>query len=403
MQFYLITLYSLLFFLPQILYADQNHLKKTIFTSWNSKPNFEDHKYQIKSDNSIGINVDYTNKYFDTKFVVKKNKNLIFDDSHITFNYKNVKLGLGKISRNWSFSPRTSLFLSENARPTDSIFLKIRNEKESRNKYLAWMPKSSIEIFNSKVKNTLTPNESILFGTRVIFSPSNSLDLEFIKISQLGEKSYRNTKNFILSPFLNTNEGPNADINSVAGIGLSYSVPENIMPIRSYFQLLGEDEANSLPSCFIYLLGLELTKPNRNAKARLGIEVVDTRTYFSTTGYCGPNSAYNNAFYNYTNYDKVLAAPIDTHGKSIELWGSSPLTKNTKINFSIKNLLINDAEMFGHRLSSSRQQGWSNYIGISWEKNNVSISSKLGYQNISLNNINISDGLNLNIISEIKF
>ena len=43
----------------------------------------------------------------------------------------------------------------------------------------------------------------------------------------------------------------------MAGFGISYLIPSNIMPLRIYGQAVGEDEAGNLPSCFAYLAGLE--------------------------------------------------------------------------------------------------------------------------------------------------
>ena len=262
--------------------------------------------------NTLGAKFNFSDENISSNLVlnINKKRKLSFDNSSFNLNIKNTILGIGKVNRHWSFSPNTSLILSKNARPSNSIYLITKNSNSS-NKLFSWIGPWSFEVFNSYLSNTNGPKNSLMLGTRAVIEPINGLKFELNKISQWGGEGQSNSFNALRAAILgNTNEDDHANINQMAGIGVSYSIPNKKMPMRLYGQLIGEDEAGGLPSCNIYLTGLEWTNPRNNNK--IGIEVIDTRIDLTTHNNCGPNTAYNNGTYKYTNYDKVMGAPIDT-------------------------------------------------------------------------------------------
>lgn len=83
----------------------------------------------------------------------------------------------------------------------------------------------------------------------------------------------------------------------MAGIDFSYTIPKNILPIRIYGQLIGEDESGNLSSCFIYMLGAVLTFSRSRFPTNFGVEKIDTSAEYTTNNNCGTNTAYNNGIY----------------------------------------------------------------------------------------------------------
>ena len=175
------------------------------------------------------------------------------------------------------------------------------------------------------------------------------------------------------------------------------------MPLRLYAQFIGEDEAGNLPSCYMSLLGGELNLNGSRFLSKIGLEYTDTRIDFTSHGFCGPNTAYNNNTYQYTNYDISLGAPIDTEGKSLNFWGSTNLNNNTTLNYSITNVIINDYNWKHHRLTSSRQNGWLSSIGASWKIRSLELNADLKYQDFSLHKNNIKQGISLNLNTKYSF
>ena len=151
----------------------------------------------------------------------------------------------------------------------------------------------------------------MLSGARVVISPSNKLNFELFQTAQWGDQNNK-LYSFDIDALLfgDTNDGKNANINKMAGFGLSYSVPLNKNTYRFYSQATGEDEAGNLPSCYAWMAGLEVIAPKIKFPTILTIEAIDTRVKKSTYGFCGANTMYNNNTYDYINYDTVLGLSL---------------------------------------------------------------------------------------------
>jgi hypothetical protein len=387
-------------------YAEKITYNGTVWASKESKKLLgSSQHFHNKSKEVLGLSFEKKMNKISSNLSLTflKNKNIWLDKSYLKYQIKNITFGVGKINRKWSFSPNTSLFLSKNARPAKSIFLKIENKYRSKNPLFGLAGPTTFEIFNSVLKNSSGPKNSLALGVRITSMPTHKLNLEIIKISQWGGDGYKNgPTEFVHAALGNSNEGPNSNINQTAGFGISYT-PKNSFPLRVYGQVLGEDEAGSLPSCLIYLAGFEFDKPLRNFNNRFGFEVVDTRVDKTTNGFCGKNTAYNNGVYKYSNYDAVIGAPIDTESKSLSVWNSVQISQELDIMYSIQSVLINDTNFINHRLSPQRQRGYINNLLVTWEKNKIKFIARISHQDIELTKANISKGLSIGLSSSINF
>jgi hypothetical protein len=324
-----------------------------------------------------------------------KNK-LIYDHSFAEFKYRNKTFGIGKIDRKWSFSPISSLILSNNARPTDSIYYIYENKKSSDIFLTSWAGPSSFEVFNSITSDKTKVNNSMLLGLRLVIEPVNNLMFELVKTSQWGgDGQTQNLSSLKAAIAGNTNSKSNSNINQLAGYGFSYFTDIKEIPSRFYAQVVGEDEAGNLPSCNMHLFGSELDLPANKIFSKLGFEFIDTRIDWTTNGNCGPNTAYNNNIYSYSNYGKTIGTSIDTESKSFNAWASKQISEDINVSISIKDITINDANWSSHRLSSSKVNGIQASIETSFHVNSFNIESGLSYQNFVLDKENHNNGLSL--------
>jgi hypothetical protein len=325
-----------------------------------------------------------------------------FDGSYLQYTKGIATYGIGAIDRNWSFSNNTSLILSHNARPTKSIYLKLKN----RFGY-DWLPSKanwSLEFFNGSNEGSLKNTKSKLTGLRAILSPIDGLNIELAQTSQWGGEGNDNGISTLAAAlFFDSNNNTNSNINKLAGFGISYIIPSKILPLRIYGQTVGEDEAGNLPSCFSYLTGIELSSENIKYPTTITIEAIDTRIDATTNGNCGPNTMYNNNTYNYTNHGKSMGAAIDTEGTSLGLYIQSQVSKKINVELASRSVVINDFNWSKHRLSSTRQTGLINSLGFSWNHNNASISVDIYNQDINLNKSSIKSGNGVNFTSSIIF
>jgi hypothetical protein len=331
-----------------------------------------------KSSSQLSLNYDGDKKY-----------NL--DGSYLKHSLGILTFGVGSVDRNWSFSDNTSLILSKNARPSKSIYLKLDNKFN-----YSWLPSEanwSFETFTGLTEGSLNNTKSIITGARAILAPVEGLSFEFVQTSQWGGKGQSTGMSSIVAAlFSDTNIGSNSNINKMAGFGISYKIPPEIIPLRLYGQAIGEDEAGNLPSCYAYLAGFEWSNSKFKYPVTLNFEFIDTRVDKTTHGFCGPNTMYNNATYDYTNYGKTMGTAIDTEGTSLDLYLRSHISENVSIEFATKSVVVNDANWSGHRLSTKRQSGFINSLGVSWVKNNISFNGDIYNHGFNLKKANIKSG-----------
>jgi hypothetical protein len=312
-----------------------------------------------------------------------------------------ANLSISKVDRIWSFSEKSSLILSSNSRPLEAISLKLENRFNTN-----WLPEKanwSVELINSFNKNSYYGKNSMLSGARVVISPHENLNFEFLQTAQWGDQNDKLYSTDIEAFFFDTNEGKNSSVNKMAGFGISYSVSLNENTYRFYSQAIGEDEAGNLPSCYAWMGGLELAAPEMKFPTTISIEAIDTRVKTTKHGNCGPNTMYNNGSYDYINYDTVLGVPIDTEGTSLEVFGESQINKNLGINYSTMFLAINDKDYSQHRLSSKRSLGTISSLGVNWKKDGFNLGGSISYQDLILDKANISNATIFSLFTSVKF
>jgi hypothetical protein len=355
-----------------------------------------------KGISKLGIKYDAINLSSQITLNYDGYNNFSLDDSYLQYTSGIATFGVGAINRNWSFSDNTSLILSQNARPINSIYLKLENDF----KY-DWLPSEanwSFEAFNGFNEGGLNNTSSMLAGLRAVLTPFEGLEFELVQTSQWGGKGQNTGISSIGAALLtDTNVGSNSNINKMAGFGISYKIPPKIIPLRLYGQAIGEDEAGNFPSCYAYLAGFEWSNSKFKYPIALNFEVIDTRVDKTTHGFCGPNTMYNNVTYDYTNYGKTIGTAIDTEGTSLDLYLRSHISEEVNIEFATKSVVVNDANWQGHRLSPNRQSGFISSLGVSWAKNNIIFNGNIYNQGFNLDKANIKNGYGVSFSSSIIF
>jgi len=402
-KFFLIFIFAT-FLDTQPLFSQNDALNMSVGTAFNSGNVlgvYNNLKTQNKSN--VNFNLEYTKRNLSSQLSLNfdDHDKLSFDNSFINYEKGMANLSIGKVDRIWSFSEKSSLILSSNSRPLEAISLKLENKFNTN--WLSEKANWSVELINSSNKNSYNGKNSMLTGARVVISPHENLNFEFLQTAQWGDQNNKLFSTDIEAFFFDTNEGKNSSVNKMAGFGISYSVPSNENTYRFYSQAIGEDEAGNLPSCYAWMAGLELTAPEMKFPTTISIEAVDTRVKKSTHGYCGPNTMYNNGSYDYINYDTVLGVPIDTEGTSLEVFGESQINKNLGINYSTMFLSINDKDYSQHRLSSKRSLGTISSLGVNWKKDGFNLGGSISYQDLILDKANISNATIFSLFTSVKF
>jgi len=401
----LILLFIFITFNVNPIFAQKQTLRISTSLAYHSKHFFglEDNlRSSDKAISKFNMNYDTVNSSSQLALNYDGYNNFTLDRSYFQYTKGIATYGVGKVNRQWSFSDNTSLVLSNNARPIASIYLKLKNKFG-----YDWLPSKanwSLDVFNGLTEGSLNGSKSMLLGLRAILSPVEGLDFELIQTSQWGGNGYNNGISSLGSVlFFDTNDSSNSNINKMAGFGISYSIPSEIVPLRIYGQAIGEDEAGNLPSCYTYLAGIEWSNTKIKYPTIVGIESIDTRIDTTEHGFCGPNTMYNNNTYDYTNHGKTMGAAIDTEGTSIALYARSQISQKMTIKFATKSIVINDNNWLGHRLSSKRQLGLINSLSFSWVNNNTSFNGVFYNQGFNLDRADIKSGFGIGLSSSITF
>lgn len=328
----------------------------------------------------------------------------ILEHSGISYDFGNVTLGFGNVERHWSFSDRTSLIMSGNAPSPTSFYVTAGQSTAPTWWPMSWIGPWSVEVFNAWTEGSDSPNGAMLLGMRFVASPIEGLELEFVRAAQWGGGSYDSgISGLIDAATANTNEGPSSHVNQLAGFGFSLSLPANGNGARIYGQAVGEDEAGGLPSCFMHMIGAEWSHLIAGRPVTIGIERVDTRIGRTGGGFCGPNTAYNNGAYKYTNDGTVMGAPIDTEGVSTTIFGEIELYQDLAFDFSIGSATINDANWSGHRLSTSRQEGAFGSVGVTWSMASTEVIAGVSFQDFELERADMPMGWSAHLSISTEF
>jgi len=402
-KFFLMFIFAI-FLNTQPLFSQNDTLNMSVGTAFNSGNVlgvYNNLKTQNKSN--VNFNLEYTKRNLSSQLSLNfdDHDKLSFDNSFINYEKGMANLSIGKVDRIWSFSEKSSLILSSNSRPLEAISLKLENKFNTN--WLSEKANWSVELINSSNKNSYNGKNSMLTGARVVISPHENLNFEFLQTAQWGDQNNKLFSTDIEAFFFDTNEGKNSSVNKMAGFGISYSVPSNENTYRFYSQAIGEDEAGNLPSCYAWMGGLELTAPEMKFPTTISIEAIDTRVKTTERGYCGSNTMYNNGSYDYINYNTVLGVPIDTEGASLEFFGQSQLNNNLSINYSTKFLNINDKNYSQHRLSSKHSSGTLSALGVNWKKDGFNLGGSISYQDLILDKANISNDTIFSLFTSVKF
>lgn len=341
------------------------------------------------------VNLDYTvGETFENEAV---DSSLIFYDLYFAFSNDNWRVGVGQKERHWSTSEYTSLVLSRNAPAFPSIYLSKERATTTDLPVLRWIGPWDGEIFLGTTDSPGQPDDALFLGMRFVLEPTPNLALEFVRTAQFGGSGQPSGADTFLDVLtFSTNEGINSAANQLAGVGASYRFGNEERGTRFYGQVVGEDEASGRPSCLFFFGGVENTSRLFGANTTLTLEHVDTTTNFSTNGFCGPNSAYNNSTYVYRNEDVVIGAAIGSESRSTVLRGRHEF--NTwSLDWNVGNYTINDSSSPTHSLSTSRETGTIVAVGASMDFLDGTLQGVIAHQSFDLDTAEQDNGVRLGI------
>ena len=324
---------------------------------------------------------------------------LRLDGSYVERQMGEWTYGLGAVERQWSPSRHSSMILSTNARPFPAAYVEKRAFSTLDAPLLAWVGPWKADMFLGQTEGDINPDHTKLFGVRLQLQPFDRLELELVRTSQWGGKGHSESLTTFINMLLGkTNEGAAADVNQLGGIGISYRLPQDFAPIRLYAQAVGEDEAGNLPSCFMYLGGVEGKAQVLGNPTVITLEGASTEIARTSGGFCGAGTAYNNGSYagGYTNFGESMGLAIDSDGRMVQMILETQLP-NLDLNWSLAYHEINKSNNPAHRLTTVPQNGMVARVGATRKIENFSVTGEVWYQSYDLDRANVRQGAGVSL------
>lgn len=283
-----------------------------------------------------------------------------FDESYISYLYKNQIVTLGKQSYWWSPSKETSLILSNSSRPQLGISVSNNRPFNINKFFLKYLGDINYDVFIKKLERNREIPNALLFGNRININPNKDLTISLLRIAQFGGKG-RTTNTKSLKNMILGKDTTNSELsfyeqpgNQIAGIDITYSPYNNI---RLYAQYIGEDGLDPIiddrwigaifPSKRFGLGGISLSNFNKkNLPYTIYLEHANTDSGFK-------NVTYNHSLYKsgLRYYDRPIGAHIDADSHISSIIYESTIESKSYIKLKFSKVSINQ--------NSSQNNVWS--------------------------------------------
>ena len=230
-----------------------------------------------------------------------------FDDSYIAAIYGNWIFRAGAISQWWGPGWESSLIMSNNARPLPALSLSRSNSDAFETPLLSWIGPWTFTTQMAKLESDRHVPNALLWSARSTFRPFSSLEIGASWSIQWGGDGQPNSAKDFLNAIRSQEECANGEAqcdpslntklgNQLAGYDIRWHERLFDVPFSLYFQMVGEDSANTQPTDKAYVYGADTTLNIAEMPVRIFVEYTDTEVACSGN----PNSL--NCYYEHGTY-----------------------------------------------------------------------------------------------------
>ena len=204
------------------------------------------------------------------------------DGSYVGMVLGNWMLSGGYIDRWWGPGWEGSLILGTNARPLPAVTIERNYSDASERPWLAWIGQWRLAATMGKFEDERTDApDARFFGMRFTWKPHPRLEIGLSRSAQwCGEGRPCDGETFwdLFTGNDNDQDPSLQPGNQMAGVDFRWSLPW--APVAVYAQAIGEDEANSMPSKYLGLAGIEVSGGFGERSWRAHVEYADTACAF---------------------------------------------------------------------------------------------------------------------------
>jgi hypothetical protein len=204
------------------------------------------------------------------------------DGSYVAMVLGNWMLSAGYIDRWWGPGWEGSLILGTNARPLPAITIERNYSDAIDHPWLGWLGQFRAAITLGQLEHDRNDApDAQFFGMRFTWKPHSRLEVGLSRSAQWcgeGRPCDLDTFRDLLLGRDNDQSPARQPGNQIAGVDMRWSMPW--APVAVYMQAIGEDEANSMPSKYLGLAGVETWGGIGDRSWRAHLEYADTACAF---------------------------------------------------------------------------------------------------------------------------
>jgi len=263
-----------------------------------------------RDEGEVGFSLDWTGDWLAFNLAgewlndPEDRKDWRLDGSYFGLALGNWMLSAGAMDRWWGPGWQGSLILGNNARPIPALALERNSTQAFESKWLSWIGPWDLAVVWGFLEDDRAVPDARFFGLRVNFRPLKTLEIGISRTALWCGRG-QSCGSGAFSDMLFRGDEPGSNPDQLGGFDVRWSGALFDMPIALYAQMIGEDEANGLPSDWLGQFGAETWGRLRDVGSyRLYLEWADTecdfRFYRSIRSDGGPGSpgcAYSNSVY----------------------------------------------------------------------------------------------------------
>ena len=244
-------------------------------------------------------------------------KTVRMDGSYGAMVVGNWMLSVGQLDRWWGPGWNGSLILGTNARPIPAFALDRNYAEPFKVPFLRLFGPWSLSVMLGQQEEDRAVPNPLFFGLRTSFKPTPYLEVGVSRTAQFCGEGRRCSVSAFFDLLLGRdNRGDDLTAeeepgNQLAGVDFRWSLGRYDLPVAVYGQLIGDDEANGLPSRFIGMIGGEWWGQIGKRSVRTYFELTDTRSGVLDNPV--PDFAYRASVFpdGYRRFDRVIGHPAD--------------------------------------------------------------------------------------------
>lgn len=255
---------------------------------------------------------------------------LTFDDSYAAVIYGNWILKAGATPQWWGPGWSSSLLMTNNARPLPALSLTRSNSKAFETPLLSWIGRWSFTAQMAKLESNRTVPDALLWSTRAVIRPFDSLELGANWSIQWGGKGQPSSLSDFWSAIRSSPQCSNGAStcdsafhtkygNQLAGIDLRWHNSIFNVPFSFYAQTVGEDAVGYKPVDKAYVYGIDSSAFFNGT--RLYLEYTDTQVGCGESSSTTLNCYYEHSTYKtgYRYHKRAIGTTFDNDAKAWSL------------------------------------------------------------------------------------